>query len=156
RSPPDRLSTRWLPPLRRRATVRAGGARATGDARRARSPRARGRHRRRPGAPRPLLPADPGAVDRRRRDRAGDQPGRRAAFPRSDAAGTRLMELTLGTALIAGFVSFLSPCVLPVVPAYLGQLGVIVATSVSPAVVAVGRGGLAPAGGAPLAVSTAL
>jgi cytochrome c-type biogenesis protein len=58
------------------------------------------------------------------------------------------MELTLGAALIAGLVSFLSPCVLPVVPAYLGQLGVIVATSVSPTVVAVGRGGLAPAGAA--------
>src|SRR5262245_40000236 len=66
------------------------------------------------------------------------------------------MDLTLGAALIAGLVSFLSPCVLPVVPAYLGQLGVIVATSVSPAVVAVGRGGLAPAGGAPLAMSTPL
>lgn len=33
------------------------------------------------------------------------------------------MELTLGLALIAGLISFLSPCVLPVVPAYLGQLG---------------------------------
>jgi cytochrome c-type biogenesis protein len=56
------------------------------------------------------------------------------------------VELTLGAALIAGLISFLSPCVLPVVPAYLGQLGVIVATSVSPAVLAVGRGGLLPAG----------
>jgi cytochrome c-type biogenesis protein len=37
------------------------------------------------------------------------------------------MELTLAAALIAGLVSFLSPCVLPVVPAYLGQLGVVVA-----------------------------
>jgi cytochrome c-type biogenesis protein len=55
------------------------------------------------------------------------------------------MDLTLGAALIAGLVSFLSPCVLPVVPAYLGQLGVIVATTVSPAVMAAGRGGLAPA-----------
>jgi cytochrome c-type biogenesis protein len=35
------------------------------------------------------------------------------------------MELTLGAALLAGLISFLSPCVLPVVPAYLGQLGVI-------------------------------
>src|SRR3990172_337027 len=34
-------------------------------------------------------------------------------------------DLTLATALIAGVISFLSPCVLPVVPAYLGQLGVI-------------------------------
>ncbi len=36
------------------------------------------------------------------------------------------MDLTLGAALFAGLISFLSPCVLPVVPAYLGQLGVVV------------------------------
>jgi len=39
------------------------------------------------------------------------------------------MDLTLGVALFAGLISFLSPCVLPVVPAYLGQLGVVVARS---------------------------
>jgi cytochrome c-type biogenesis protein len=38
------------------------------------------------------------------------------------------VDLTLGAALFAGLVSFLSPCVLPVVPAYLGQLGVIAAS----------------------------
>ena len=32
------------------------------------------------------------------------------------------MDVTLGAALLAGIISFLSPCVLPVVPAYLGQL----------------------------------
>jgi cytochrome c-type biogenesis protein len=37
------------------------------------------------------------------------------------------MELTLAAAIFAGFVAFLSPCVLPVVPAYLGQLGVTAA-----------------------------
>ncbi len=37
------------------------------------------------------------------------------------------MDLTLGVALFAGLISFLSPCVLPVVPAYLGQLGVVIA-----------------------------
>lgn len=37
------------------------------------------------------------------------------------------MELTLAAALVAGLVSFISPCVLPVVPAYLGQLGVTAA-----------------------------
>jgi len=35
------------------------------------------------------------------------------------------VELTLAAAIFAGIVSFLSPCVLPVVPAYLGQLGVV-------------------------------
>jgi cytochrome c-type biogenesis protein len=35
------------------------------------------------------------------------------------------MDVTLGAALFAGLVSFLSPCVLPVVPAYLGQLGIV-------------------------------
>ncbi len=39
------------------------------------------------------------------------------------------MDLTLGVALLAGVISFLSPCVLPVVPAYLGQLGAVVARS---------------------------
>jgi cytochrome c-type biogenesis protein len=39
------------------------------------------------------------------------------------------MELTLAAALIAGFVSFISPCVLPVVPAYLGQIGIVSAAA---------------------------
>jgi cytochrome c-type biogenesis protein len=39
------------------------------------------------------------------------------------------MELTLAAAFVAGLISFLSPCVLPVVPAYLGQLGATVAGS---------------------------
>ncbi len=33
------------------------------------------------------------------------------------------MEITVGLALIAGFVSFISPCVLPLVPAYIGYMG---------------------------------
>lgn len=44
------------------------------------------------------------------------------------------MDLTLGAALFAGLISFLSPCVLPVVPAYLGQLGVVVTRAPSTAV----------------------
>ena len=34
-------------------------------------------------------------------------------------------DLTLLVALAAGVISFLSPCVLPLVPAYLGQLTAI-------------------------------
>lgn len=33
------------------------------------------------------------------------------------------MEITVGLALIAGVVSFISPCVLPLVPAYIGYMG---------------------------------
>ncbi|HUG48358.1 MAG TPA: cytochrome c biogenesis CcdA family protein [Candidatus Limnocylindria bacterium] len=39
------------------------------------------------------------------------------------------MELTLAAAIFAGLVSFISPCVLPVVPAYLGQLGITAAAA---------------------------
>jgi cytochrome c-type biogenesis protein len=42
------------------------------------------------------------------------------------------MELSLAAAFIAGIVSFLSPCVLPVVPAYLGQLGVVAVATIGP------------------------
>ena len=38
------------------------------------------------------------------------------------------MDVTLAAALLAGLLSFLSPCVLPVVPAYLGQLGIVSST----------------------------
>src|SRR5690606_15897456 len=34
-----------------------------------------------------------------------------------------LVEPTLSLALLAGFVSFISPCVLPLVPAYIGYMG---------------------------------
>jgi cytochrome c-type biogenesis protein len=46
------------------------------------------------------------------------------------------VDLTLGVALLAGLISFLSPCVLPVVPAYLGQLGAVVVRSGEASVVA--------------------
>lgn len=39
------------------------------------------------------------------------------------------MELTILAAIIAGIVAFISPCVLPVVPAYLGQIGVVAAAN---------------------------
>lgn len=56
------------------------------------------------------------------------------------------MEITLGAAILAGIISFLSPCVLPVVPAYLGQLGVVVAHAPVP-FAAAGGASLATAGG---------
>ena len=51
------------------------------------------------------------------------------------------MELTLAAAFVAGLISFLSPCVLPVVPAYLGQLGATAAVGAGAA-----PGGTGPAG----------
>jgi cytochrome c-type biogenesis protein len=70
-------------------------------------------------------------------------------------------ELTLGAALLAGLLSFLSPCVLPVVPAYLGQLGVLaVAPAVRPARAPTGElavaGGPAVPGGRTVAGGSAL
>lgn len=59
------------------------------------------------------------------------------------------MDLTLAAALIAGFVSFISPCVLPVVPAYLGQIGIASAAAASTATTT-----LSPASGPPIAVAT--
>ncbi len=60
------------------------------------------------------------------------------------------MDLTLGAALLAGLLSFLSPCVLPVVPAYLGQLGIIAVraplAAAAPALLAAGAVGVAGAG----------
>ena len=52
------------------------------------------------------------------------------------------MELSLGLVFIAGLVSFISPCVLPLVPAYIGYMGgritrtVAVSTASGPAVAA--------------------
>jgi len=45
------------------------------------------------------------------------------------------VDLTIAAALIAGFVSFISPCVLPVVPAYLGQIGIVSAAATATATV---------------------
>lgn len=45
---------------------------------------------------------------------------------------TDYSQLTLLLALGAGLISFLSPCVLPLVPAYLGQLAVITVGSADP------------------------
>ncbi|MDA8203715.1 MAG: cytochrome c biogenesis protein CcdA [Chloroflexi bacterium] len=53
-------------------------------------------------------------------------------------------ELSLAAALLAGLLSFLSPCVLPVVPAYLGALG-----AASAGAVAIGNRGQASDGIAP-------
>jgi cytochrome c-type biogenesis protein len=63
------------------------------------------------------------------------------------------VDLTLGAALFAGLVSFLSPCVLPVVPAYLGQLGIVATSSsvpspVTPLVHVAATGGITAAAAA--------
>jgi cytochrome c-type biogenesis protein len=63
------------------------------------------------------------------------------------------MDLTLAAAFVAGLISFLSPCVLPVVPAYLGQLGAAAATR--PAMVAMLAPGGATAAGATAAAASA-
>jgi len=57
------------------------------------------------------------------------------------------MELTLAAAIFAGLVSFISPCVLPVVPAYLGQLGITAAAAGSVSLGAGGGATLAAGGG---------
>jgi cytochrome c-type biogenesis protein len=43
-------------------------------------------------------------------------------------------ELTLAVAFLAGIISFLSPCVLPLVPAYLGQLTAVAASGATGAI----------------------
>lgn len=45
------------------------------------------------------------------------------------------MDLTIAAAFFAGLISFISPCVLPVVPAYLGQIGIASAAATATATV---------------------
>lgn len=49
-------------------------------------------------------------------------------------------NLTLGLAFVAGFISFISPCVLPLVPAYIGYMGGRVANTVAAQVAVSGNG----------------
>ncbi len=48
--------------------------------------------------------------------------------------------VTVGLAFLAGFLSFISPCVLPLVPAYIGYLGARTTTQVSMELATVGAG----------------
>ena len=99
----------------------------------------------------PVVELDPLAPELDHRDRAGRARHERrpaaapAAAARRPARGRRLMlavvtsggtDLTFAVAIAAGLISFLSPCVLPLVPAYLGQLTAIA--------VAGGPGGVRP------------
>ncbi len=83
----------------------------------------RARHRDRPGLGAGVLRRDPGRRAGRSAADPGDEPGADRAPP---GRGPRRMslgsDLTFLVAIAAGLVSFLSPCVLPLVPAYLGQL----------------------------------
>ncbi|MBL8162517.1 MAG: redoxin domain-containing protein [Anaerolineae bacterium] len=54
-------------------------------------------------------------------------------------------NLTIGLAFVAGFISFISPCVLPLVPAYIGYMGGRVTNTVASQVI-VGGGGQAVIG----------
>ena len=49
-------------------------------------------------------------------------------------------SLSLGVAFVAGLISFISPCVLPLVPAYIGYMGGRVTHTVSAQVADTGRG----------------
>src|SRR4029079_505641 len=75
-----------------------------------------------------VLHDDPRGRASRRASRIGDLAGtapwrdRRSARPGTGVSGD---NLTILVALAAGLISFLSPCVLPLVPAYLGQLSAI-------------------------------
>src|SRR5450432_2799039 len=50
------------------------------------------------------------------------------------------LNVGIGVAFIAGFLSFISPCVLPLIPAYIGYLGGRATTQVSMELAAVGAG----------------
>jgi cytochrome c-type biogenesis protein len=52
-------------------------------------------------------------------------------------------NLSIGLAFIAGLISFISPCVLPLVPAYIGYMGGRVTNTVAAQVAAGGGGGVA-------------
>src|SRR5690606_36531462 len=106
----------------------------------------RGRHRRGEARVRQRVP-DPGDPDHSRarpagsRRRADHRSARRGVDPlhaRTGSArgervntheliGSGALWLAIPVAMLAGLVSFLSPCVLPLVPGYLGFLGGAVA-----------------------------
>ncbi|MCU0475464.1 MAG: cytochrome c biogenesis protein CcdA [Anaerolineae bacterium] len=56
------------------------------------------------------------------------------------------MDVSLGIAFLAGLISFLSPCVLPLVPAYVSYMGGRLGQTVETQVVAVGGGAAAAHG----------
>src|SRR5262245_59147619 len=121
---PDPVLARGVLAVRRGARGHRARARRSTRARAPGAGARRARHRGGPGA----APAIPGANPGRR---AWNPAGRAGRHRREDAppaerdAGSRLMDLTVAVALGAGLLSFLSPCVLPLVPAYVGQLSAV-------------------------------
>src|SRR5262249_9559304 len=97
-----------------------------------RAPGRRAQHRSRRGAAPSLRVHDPGGRVRRPRAGARDEPGEAApaarGCPRS-GRGLVTGDYTFLVAVAAGLISFLSPCVLPLVPAYLGQLSAVAVAS---------------------------
>lgn len=71
------------------------------------------------------------------------------AFGQAVASGSLLLAVPV--ALLAGVVSFASPCVLPLVPGYLGYLGSALGVTTRPTALLAGAAGAPGAGGAPSA-----
>lgn len=70
-------------------------------------------------------------------------------FGQAVASGSLLLAVPV--ALLAGVVSFASPCVLPLVPGYLGYLGSALGVTTRPTALLAGVAGVPGAGGAPSA-----
>src|SRR6202008_2247666 len=97
-------------------------------------------------------PAAGGATSRVRPRRAAGTPATAmTGFTEIAAAGPVLLAVSV--CLLAGLVSFASPCVVPLVPGYLSYLAAVVGVEDEPGVVAVRAARLRVAGAALLFVA---